>query len=457
LGRIFGTDGARGVANTEISCTLAMDIGRAVGMVISEKTDRRPRILIGRDTRISGDMLQNAVAAGLCSVGADVMLLGVVPTPAVAYLTTEMGADAGIMLSASHNPYEFNGIKVFGPQGFKLTDEQEFEIEEIVLDKTIPFSVQWGARIGRIYEEKNAAERYISHLLSTIEGPLGGICVALDCSNGSASATARALFERAGAFVTVFHAGPDGINVNDRCGSTHIETLASLVKSGKFDCGFAFDGDADRCLGVTAGGELVDGDRIIAILAKDLHARGKLTNDTAVITVMSNLGFHKFCEREGLHAAVTKVGDRYVLENMLENGYAVGGEQSGHIILREYMTTGDGQLTALQLLAVMKRTGKTLKELADVMQVYPQVTVNVRADPYMKKQLELDEGVRREVERVRAALGDSGRVLVRVSGTEPLIRVMLEGMDEEYIRKEAEQIAEVIRERLGNNESDQGL
>ncbi|MCI8624049.1 MAG: phosphoglucosamine mutase [Provencibacterium sp.] len=457
MGRIFGTDGARGVANTEISCTLAMDIGRAVGMVISEKTDRRPRILIGRDTRISGDMLQSAVAAGLCSVGSDVVLLGVVPTPAVAYLVTAMGADAGIMLSASHNPYEFNGIKVFGPQGFKLTDEQEFEIEEIVLDKTIPFSVQWGARVGRVYEEANAVERYITHLLSTIDAPLGGICVALDCSNGSASATAKALFERAGAFVTVFHAGPDGININGRCGSTHIETLSQLVKSGKFDCGFAFDGDADRCLGVTAEGELVDGDRIIAVLAKDLRARGRLPGDTAVVTVMSNLGFHKFCEQEGIGAAVTKVGDRYVLENMLENGYMIGGEQSGHVILREFMTTGDGQLTALQLLAVMKRTGKSLRELAEVMRVYPQVMVNIRADPDMKSRLELDEGVRQAVEKVRAALGGQGRVLVRVSGTEPLIRVMIEGVDEAYIRAAAEEIAQTIKERLGNNESDQGL
>lgn len=457
MGRIFGTDGARGVANTEISCTLAMDIGRAVGMVISERTERRPRILIGRDTRISGDMLQSAVAAGLCSVGADVVLLGVIPTPAVAYLVTAMGADAGVMLSASHNPYDFNGIKVFGPEGFKLSDEQEFEIEEIVLDKSIPYPAQWGARVGRVYEEKNAAERYIKHLLSTIDGPLGGICVALDCSNGSASATAKELFERAGAFVSVFHAGPDGLNINDRCGSTHIETLAGIVKSGKFDCGFAFDGDADRCLGVTAEGELVDGDRIIAILAGDMKARGKLIGDTAVVTVMSNLGFHKFCEREGIHAAITKVGDRYVLEQMRENGYAIGGEQSGHVILREYMTTGDGQLTALQLLAAMKRSGRSLGELADVMQVYPQVTVNVRADPYMKSHLELDEGVRRTVQEVRTALGDSGRVLVRVSGTEPLIRVMLEGTDEEYIRAAAGRIAETIRERLGNNESDQGL
>lgn len=457
MGRIFGTDGARGVANTEINCNLALDIGRALGMVLSEKSERRPVVLIGRDTRISGDMLQNAVAAGLCSVGADSVILGVVPTPAVAYLVREEKADAGVMLSASHNPFEYNGIKIFGGEGFKLSDEQEFEIEEIVLDKTIPYTVQWGAHIGRIRQDETACARYIEHVVSTAGGSLGGIKVALDTSNGSASATAKRIFTKLGADVTLFHDTPDGININDKCGSTHIVELAKKVKEGGFACGFAFDGDADRCLAVTAEGELVDGDRIVAILALDLKAQGRLLGDTAVVTVMSNIGFHKFCEQNGLRAEVTKVGDRYVLENMVEHGYMVGGEQSGHIVLREFATTGDGQLTAVQLLAAIKRTGKSLAELASVMQVYPQVTVNVRADPTMKQQLELDEGVIKKVAHYREALHDKGRVLVRVSGTEPLIRVMIEGQDERFIKSAAEEIASTIKERLGHNESDDGV
>ncbi len=458
MGRIFGTDGARGVANTELSCELGMDIGRALDMVLAQRiVGRRPRVLIGRDTRISGDMLESAVAAGLCSAGADSVLVGVVPTPALAYLVTHLRADAGIMLSASHNSYEYNGLKIFGANGFKLSDDEEFEIEEIVLDRTVPFPVQWGGRVGRVERDEAAIDAYVDHLASTVEGDLSGIRVALDCANGSASVTAGKLFRRLGAEVTLLHDEPDGININDRCGSTHLEALADFVKSGDYACGFAFDGDADRCLAVTSEGELVDGDRIIALLSLAMREKGKLAGNTAVVTVMSNLGFHRFCEREGIHAEVTKVGDRYVLENMVKNGYSIGGEQSGHVILREYMTTGDGQLTALQVLAAVKRSGKTLRELADVMQVLPQVMVNVRADAQMKSQLELDEGVARRVERWRQRFGAAGRILVRVSGTEPLIRVMVEGEDKAEITAAAEEIATTIRERLGHDESDSGL
>lgn len=458
MGRIFGTDGARGVANTEISCELGMDIGRALAMLLAQRINgRRPRILIGRDTRISGDMLQNAVSAGLCSAGADSVLLGIVPTPAVAYLVANQSADAGVMLSASHNPYEYNGIKIFGPNGFKLSDEEEFEIESIVLDRKIPFTTQWGAQIGRVTRDEFAVDAYIAHLASTVEGDLSGLRVALDCSNGSASATVGKLFSILGTQVTLLHNQPNGLNINDKCGSTHIEVLADFVRKNKFDCGFAFDGDADRCLAVTADGELVDGDRIIALLAQELRRRGMLAKDTAVVTVMSNLGFHRFCEKEGIHAEVTKVGDRYVLENMLAHGYSIGGEQSGHVILRDYMTTGDGQLTAVQVLAAMKASGKTLSELAGVMQVFPQVMVNVRANSEMKSQLELDEGVARRIERWRERFGSKGRVLVRVSGTEPLIRVMVEGEDKATIQEAAQDIATTIRERLGHNESDSGL
>lgn len=458
MGRIFGTDGARGVANTEISGALAGKIGKALGMVLQEKSGKqRPVVLIAKDTRISGDMLENAVAAGLCSVGADCVLLGVLPTPAVAFLVQKYKADAGVMLSASHNPFEYNGIKVFGSEGNKLSDEEEFEIEEIILDHKIPFTVAWGSHLGRVRRDEDGLEAYIDFLVSTAGGELSGIKVALDASNGSAAASCGEIFRRLGADVTVFHDAPDGVNINKNCGSTHIEALGKLVKEGGFDCGFAFDGDADRCLAVTGQGELVDGDRIVAILALDLKERGKLLGNAAVVTVMSNIGFHRFCEERGIAAQVTKVGDRYVLENMLENGYMVGGEQSGHVVLREFMTTGDGQLTALQLLAVLKRSGKSLKELADVMQVFPQVMVNIRADSQMKSQLELDEGVAHKVKEYRTRLGNNGRVLVRVSGTEPLIRVMIEGQDEKLIKAAAEDIAETIKERLGHNESDEGI
>lgn len=450
MGRIFGTDGARGVANTEISCTLAMDIARAAAMVVSQKKHKEhPTFLVGSDTRISRHMLIGAISAGLCSVGANVITLGVVPTPAVAYLVKEMGADGAVMLSASHNSFEFNGIKIFGSDGFKLTDEEEFAIEEIVLDHVLPFDVKWNDHIGTITEDFEAVNKYIDHIVATVGGAdLSGMKVLVDCANGSASATAAKMFEKLHADVDIINAEPNGININDNCGSTHIKELGRQVKEGSYDLGVAFDGDADRCLAVDCDGNLVDGDQLIAMFALFLRERGELPNNCAVVTVMSNMGFFRFCKENDIKAEITKVGDRYVLENMREHGYRIGGEQSGHIIFQQHMTTGDGQLTAVQLLNLLKVKNLSLKEAASVMQVYPQVLVNVRADKEMKKRLNVDEGVQKELKKWEQILGDNGRILLRPSGTEPLIRVMVEGKDESLINDAANAIAQSITERL---------
>lgn len=458
MGRIFGTDGARGVANTEISCTLAMDIGRAAAMVVArDHHKRKPVFLVGHDTRISHDMLESAIAAGLCSVGADVVTLGTVPTPAVAYLVANSDADAAIMLSASHNPYEFNGIKIFGAEGFKLTDEEEMEIEEIVLDHILPYDLKWNDELGVIRSGETLVEQYIDHIVSTVEGDLSGIRVAADCANGSASATAAKIFAKLGADVTILNDEPNGVNINDNCGSTHIDVLGKYVRENGFDLGVAFDGDADRCLAVDESGELVDGDKLIAIFSSQMKREGKLANDTAVVTVMSNMGFFKFAEQAGIHVEKTSVGDRYVLQNMLEHGHCIGGEQSGHIIFREFMTTGDGQLTAVQLLRAIKKSGKKLSELAQLMQVYPQVILNVRADKEMKRMVKLDEGVLKRQQQLEAGMNGNGRILVRPSGTEPVIRIMVEGLDREAIMNAAKSMEQIIIERLGYNEDCKGL
>lgn len=458
MGRIFGTDGARGVANTEISCTLAMDIGRAAAMVVArDHHKRKPVFLVGHDTRISHDMLESAIAAGLCSVGADVVTLGTVPTPAVAYLVANSDADAAIMLSASHNPYEFNGIKIFGAEGFKLTDEEEMEIEEIVLDHILPYDLKWNDELGVIRSGETLVEQYIDHIVSTVERDLSGIRVAADCANGSASATAAKIFAKLGADVTILNDKPNGVNINDNCGSTHIDMLGKYVRENGFDLGVAFDGDADRCLAVDENGELVDGDKLIAIFSSQMKREGKLANDTAVVTVMSNMGFFKFAEQAGIHVEKTSVGDRYVLQNMLEHGHCIGGEQSGHIIFREFMTTGDGQLTAVQLLRAIKKSGKKLSELAQLMQVYPQVILNVRADKEMKRMVKVDEGVLKRQQQLEEGMNGNGRILVRPSGTEPVIRIMVEGLDREAIMNAAKSMEQIIIERLGYNEDCKGL
>ena len=452
MGRIFGTDGARGVANTDISCELAMNIGRAAAMVVAEDIGRKPIFLIGKDTRISSGILEAAMSAGLCSVGANVVQIGFVPTPAVAYLVKKGYADAGIMLSASHNSYEYNGIKIFGAGGLKLSDEKEFELEAVVLDSAYPYSIRWGWEVGQITKNEALVEEYITYIAGTIKGDLSGLRVLVDCSNGSAAHTAEKLFAQTKADVKLLFDEPNGININKSCGSTHIEALAGLVKEGGFDIGIAFDGDADRCLAVDETGRILCGDEIMAILALNMREHGCLKNDTIVATVMSNLGFFRFGEENGINIEKTKVGDRYVLELMLGKGFNLGGEQSGHFIMTDYMPTGDGQLTAVQLLAALKHSGKRLSELASVMTVYPQVLVGFRADTAMKSILATDKGAENIIKDAEHKLGSDGRILVRPSGTEPLIRVMIEGKDEEMITALAADVAERLEERLLQNE-----
>ena len=417
MGRLFGTDGVRGVANSELSCERAMSIGRAAAAVLSEGCRRRPVFVIGADTRASSDMLMCAVSAGLCSYGADVIPLGVVPTPAVAYLVEKYKADAGVMISASHNPADFNGIKIFSGDGFKLPDLLEERIEAIVLDSAAVPALPVGGGVGRVTRAENACRDYISHVKSTVPYSLDGLRIAVDCANGSASATAQALFSELGAQVQLLFASPDGVNINDGCGSTHLEALSAYVTEHQLDCGVAFDGDADRCLCVDEHGAVVDGDMIMSICALDLKERGRLNRNAVVGTIMTDFGFGKFCEENGIRFEATKVGDRFVLEEMLLEDYSFGGEQSGHVIFRDFATTGDGQLTAVQVLGVMKRT---------------------YTDPEVKA----------AIEAAKTLLGNGGRVVVRPSGTEPLIRVMAEGEDAALIARAAQDIAEVIGTRL---------
>lgn len=448
MGRLFGTDGARGVANSELTCELSMQIGRAAAMVLTDSQHKRPRVLIGMDTRISSEMLRSAISAGLCSVGADVLSVGVVPTPAVAFLVQKYGYDAGIMISASHNPCEYNGIKIFKSDGYKLPDELEEKIEEIILDGTIVPDTKIGGEVGRIREADMSRIDYIEHLLETVDEEFSGMKIALDCANGSASFTAPQLFTDLGADFEILSAVPNGININRNCGSTHLEALQKFVIDNKCDVGFAFDGDADRMLAVDENGNVVDGDKIVAICAKSLREQNMLKNDTAVVTVMSNMGFRDYCKNNGINVEVTSVGDRYVLERMIEGGYSIGGEQSGHVIFLDYASTGDGQLSAIQLLQTIKRSGKTLSELAKEIEIYPQVMVNVRVSKIGKVRYAKDAEIKKAIQSAEAELNGAGRVLVRVSGTEPLIRVMVEGKDEEQIKRLADDIASVVKDRL---------
>lgn len=448
MGRLFGTDGARGVANSELTAELAMNIGRAAAMVLISDEVEHPTILIGRDTRLSGDMLEGALIAGLCSVGANVELLGVVPTPAVAYLVKKYNADAGIMISASHNPFEFNGIKIFSSEGCKLPDDLENRIEEIVLDHIVPYSLASDKNLGKVKRMDSACDDYINYIVECINCDLEGMEIAIDCSNGSSSRTAEKMFTKLGAKVHMLYDKPDGININKDCGSTHIGKLQSYVRDNKLCCGLAFDGDADRCLAVDENGNLVDGDYLIAICAKDMKDRGVLKKNAVVGTIMTNMGFNKFCEENGMKFVSTKVGDRYVLEAMLQDGYNIGGEQSGHIILLDYETTGDGQLSGATVLSIMKRTGDKLSSLAKVMERMPQVLINVKVSAEGKLAFYNDKEIKAEIKRVTDILGDRGRILVRVSGTEPLVRVMLEGENLEEIQSLAEEAAQVVRERL---------
>lgn len=450
MGRLFGTDGVRGIANQELTCELALNIGRAVGAVLTNDCRRRPLFVVGTDTRVSSAMLSCAISSGLCSVGADVIDLGVIPTPAVAYLVGKYKADAGIMISASHNPAEYNGIKVFGGDGYKMPDALEEQVEAIVLDHiTIPI-FPTGEDVGIIKRCGSAPKDYVDHLKSTVPYSLSGLNLAVDCANGAASVTAHKLFSDLGANFTLLFDTPDGTNINKDCGSTHMEALGRFVVEHKLDAGVAFDGDADRCLCVDENGSVIDGDVIMAICAKDLQERGKLSKETVVGTIMTNFGFSKFCEENGLRFIATKVGDRFVLEEMLLEEYDFGGEQSGHVIFRDFATTGDGQLTAIQLLSLMKRKGEKLSDLAKLMTHYPQTTINLKVSPEGKLLFYTNRAIKEAIENAKRALGDGGRIVVRPSGTEPLIRVMAEGKDKEMIEKEAKAVADVIAASLEN-------
>lgn len=447
MARLFGTDGVRGVAGKDLTPGMAMLIGRGAAVVLTEQASHRPRILIGKDTRISGDMLEAALCAGLCSVGADVELLGVVPTPAVAYLVRKYGADAGIVISASHNPMEFNGIKIFNGDGYKLPDAVEDKIEQLVTDKE-KMPLETGASVGRVTRRKNAVEDYVDYLTSCLSADLSGLHVAIDCANGAASAPAQLLFTKLGADCHFIGTQPDGTNINKNCGSTHLDLLAKYVVENGLDCGVAFDGDADRCLAVDEKGQEIDGDKIIAILTKHLKDTGALAGNTAVVTVMSNLGFMQYMkETLGVNIATTAVGDRYVLEEMRQSGYSIGGEQSGHVILLDHSTTGDGELTALMLLGILAKCGCKMSSLAGVYDKYPQVMLNIEATPAQKATYKEDEYIAGFIESQQQGLMGAGRVLVRVSGTEPYIRVMVEGKDYNAISRAAERIVQMIEKR----------
>jgi phosphoglucosamine mutase len=450
MGRLFGTDGVRGIANDVLTCERALELGRAIASVMSANKRYRPVILIGMDTRLSSDMLASAITAGLCSMGADVINAGVIPTPAVAYLIGKYKATAGIMISASHNPSEFNGIKIFDPDGLKLPDELEERIESIVLDHYPAITSVPSKEVGNVSYASNAIKDYVDHVYSTVPNSFEGLEIALDCANGAASVSAKVLFERLGAKCHILNDSPNGLNINENCGSTHMDDLRKYVVDNNLSLGVAFDGDADRCLLVDECGNIIDGDMIIAIMALDIKQRGKLAKNTVIGTIMSNFGFVKFCEENGIHFIATKVGDRYVLEEMELEGYCFGGEQSGHVIFREFASTGDGQLTAVQLLSHMSRSGKKLSELASVMKRYPQYMVNISVSNEAKIAFYTHKAVKKELENAKKKLGDTGRLVVRPSGTEPLIRVMAEGLDEAQTSALAEETARNIQGHLAN-------
>lgn len=451
MGRLFGTDGIRGIANTELSCDKAMTIGRAAAIVLSKGLEKKPTILIGSDTRVSSEMLGAAVSAGICSAGANVIMLGVVPTPAVAFLVKLCEADAGVMISASHNPFEYNGIKIFNGDGFKLPDELEEEIEDIILGvEQVDSEPPIGGEIGRLSYKNDAVSLYMKHITESTNQRFDGLNIAIDCANGSSSVSAEKLFVDLGANVHMLSNHPNGTNINKECGSTHMDRLQKYVLDNKLDCGLAFDGDADRFLCVDEKGNIVDGDMIMAICSLDMKKSGKLAENTVVGTIMTNFGFTKFCEEQDIKFIATKVGDRFVLEEMNLCGYALGGEQSGHIIFREYATTGDGQLTAVQLLSIMVKENKSLSELASVMTKAPQTMINLTISANGKRLFYTDAVIKKAIDAASMELGATGRIVVRPSGTEPLIRVMAEGNDTYIIEKIAKQVADVIEERLGN-------
>ena len=442
--KYFGTDGIRGIAGESLTADLSFKVGKALGKLLTEKKEH-PKVIIGRDTRISCDMIEQALTAGLTSTGVNVMTVGTIPTPAIAYLTKTIETDSGIMISASHNPYQDNGIKIFGPDGFKLTDDQELEIEHLI-DNTDEIKNASFEKIGKLYSGNELTQKYIQHIKQSISGDLSRIKIALDCANGATTGVAPFIFGDLEADIETIGCKPNGININDNVGSTKIDTIANFVKENNVDVGFAFDGDGDRVLAVDSKGNIVDGDKIMFILAKHLKEQGELKDNMVVSTVMSNIGFYKAIEENGLQSVKTAVGDRYVVEEMRNNDYSLGGEQSGHIILMNYATTGDGILTAVKLANIIKTSGKSLEELAGEVSIYPQKLVNIKVID--KKSAMEDVEILAECEKVEKELEGNGRILLRASGTENLIRVMVEASSDELTNKYCEQVAKIVREKF---------
>ncbi len=445
--KYFGTDGVRGVANTELTCDLAYKLGRAGGFVLA-KGKEKVKVIVGKDTRVSGDMLEAALISGLMSVGCDIITVGVVPTPAVAYLTQKYGADCGVVISASHNPVEYNGIKFFNKDGYKLDDELELNIEQYIddIDKVDYHPI--GCKVGKKIHKHDAQRDYIEYLKSIINVDFKGLKVVLDCANGAAYNVAPIVFDELGASVITINSRPDGNNINDKCGSTHPQSLQKAVLAHKADLGLAYDGDADRLIAVDENGNIVDGDHIMVLSAIHLKNKNKLEQDTLVVTVMSNIGLTIAAKEHGINLATTAVGDRYVLEEMKKSGYNLGGEQSGHMIFLDYNTTGDGVLSSLVLAQIVLEEGQGLSKLASVMTQYPQVLVNARIKNENKNRYMEYPEIKSEIERIEELLDGSGRVLIRPSGTEPLVRVMLEGKEEGQIRELATNLANLIQEKL---------
>ena len=447
MGKLFGTDGIRGVVGETLTAELAYRVGQAITIVLTEQKGSAPTITIGKDTRISSDMLESALMAGICAMGGSVMPFGTIPTPAVAFLTVQEEADAGIVISASHNPYEHNGIKIFGAQGYKLSDEMEEKVEDIVLSKeSLP--VKTRDQIGmRLHGMRQMKSDYIDHLLSTVDCDMRGLRVLVDCANGAASATAPGLFGKLPLHADFIFDKPDGININNGCGSTHMETLCRGVVAGKYDLGIAFDGDADRCLLVDEKGHIIDGDKVLAVCGKAMRRKGSLNGNAIVATVMSNLGLHEFCRKGDFLLVCTDVGDRHVLEKMIECGYMIGGEQSGHTIFREYATTGDGELTALQFIQAYCEAGVPASELVSCCAQYPQELINVPVSAVggAKERIMADDRLWEQVRSQEEALNGGGRILVRPSGTEALIRVMVEAKTVEIAHNVAKTLAEFIK------------
>ncbi|MBD8915311.1 MAG: phosphoglucosamine mutase [Pseudobutyrivibrio sp.] len=444
MGRLFGTDGVRGVAGSELTIELATKLGQAGAYVLTKEQAHKPTIIVGCDTRISGGMLASALMSGICSVGANAIFAGVMPTPAIAYLTRKHKVDAGVVISASHNPMEFNGIKFFNGDGYKLSDALEDEIEALIANDMKDITLPTGSEIGKIEYRFDLIREYIDFMKKTVPVDLTGMKIVIDCAEGASYKTSVETLRELGAELVAIHTNPDGTNINSNCGSTHMEELQARVVYEKAAVGLAFDGDADRMLAVDENGKVVDGDEIMAICANHMKEKGTLKKDTVVVTVMSNLGFTLMGQERNLHIEKTKVGDRYVLENMLANGYNLGGEQSGHVIFLDDNTTGDGLLSALHLLQVMVDTGKPLSELAQVMEVLPQALVNAKVPNHKKESFMEYPEIAGAIAELEEKFAGEGRVLIRPSGTEPLVRVMIEGKNQTQIEEEAKKLAELI-------------